>query len=73
MLSPKRNLGYLHLVPYGETASKTSEKSLWQDKSKALKAAKDFRYGEDCYERINNAKSKAEVSRIMTEYRKRSL
>lgn len=73
MLSPNRNYGYFRMIPYGETPSHKSEKSLLEDKSKALKAAKDFRYGEECYERIQNAKTCNEVSRIMTEYRRKTL
>lgn len=66
----KRNLGYFKQDSYGER-----KPSMLNDfegyKSKALKAAKDLYYGEECYKAIENAKDSAEISRIMVTYRSR--
>lgn len=55
---------------YNSKAAKTKRTD---DKTDAIQAAKELLYGPDIIERLENAKSNAEIERIMATARKRRL
>lgn len=67
----RRNLGYFKQDSYGDSPRQSPGMSFSGYKSKALKAAKDLCYGEECYKAIEKAETSAEISRIMVTYRNR--
>lgn len=71
MLTPRRNLGYIRLENYKGSPSNKKEDGLLTERNKAIKAAKDLGYGDECISRLNEAKSKTAVGQIMSEYRRR--
>ena len=70
-LTPRRNLGYIRQEGYGSKKSRLTDKGLSNEKSMAIKAAKDLGYGEECLERIEDAKTHMAIGRIMAEYRRK--
>lgn len=71
MLSPKRNLGYIRQMDYKGSLSNKTEDGLTTERAQAIRAAKDLGYGQECLKRLEKAKTKTSVGRIMSEYRRK--
>lgn len=72
-LTPLRNCGYIRQANYKDskpTPSKAKD-GLKLEKARAVKAAKDLLYGDECINRILAAESEIAVGRILSEYRRK--
>lgn len=70
-LIPSRNLGYIRQEPYGSKATRVKDETFSHERSKAIKAAEDLGYGEECVERLESAGTRMAIGRIMAEYRRK--
>lgn len=68
---PSRNLGYIRQEPYGSKKRRFRDEAFSHEKSRAIKAAEDLGYGEECIERLNAAETRISIGQIMAEYRRR--